>query len=101
MRIAVIAVGLVVLTPYSASSQSAPAKQEEPPMTQQVKAELAPSGVLRAGINLSNFLLVTGKTEAGDPTGVAPDMAAEIARRLAVPVTYVTYKTPGELADMA
>src|SRR5215813_6512791 len=70
-------------------------------MSQQVKAELAPSGVLRAGINLSNFLLVTGKTEAGDPVGVAPDMAAEIARRLGVPIKYVAYKTPGELADMA
>jgi polar amino acid transport system substrate-binding protein len=70
-------------------------------MSQQVKAELAPTGVLRAGINLSNFLLVTGKTEAGDPVGVAPDMAGEIARRLGVPVKYVTYKTPGELADMA
>jgi polar amino acid transport system substrate-binding protein len=31
-----------------------------------------PSGTLRAGINLSNFLLVTGKTPAGDPAGVAP-----------------------------
>ena len=70
-------------------------------MSQQVKAELAPGGVLRAGINLSNFLLVTGKTETGDPVGVAPDMAAEIARRLGVPVRYLTYKTPGELADAA
>jgi polar amino acid transport system substrate-binding protein len=70
-------------------------------MSEQVKAELAPTGVLRAGINLSNFLLVTGKTAAGDPVGVAPDMASEIARRLGVPVQYVTYKTPGELADMA
>jgi polar amino acid transport system substrate-binding protein len=68
---------------------------------QKVKAELAPAGVLRAGINLSNFLLVTGRTAAGDPVGVAPDMAAEIARRLGVPVQYVTYKTPGELADAA
>ena len=66
-----------------------------------VKAQLAPTGTLRAGINLSNFLLVTGKTASGDPVGVAPDMGAEIAARLGVPVTYVTYKTPGELADMA
>jgi polar amino acid transport system substrate-binding protein len=70
-------------------------------MSPQVKSELAPSGVLRAGINLSNFLLVTGKTAAGDPEGVAPDMAREIANRLGVPVKYVTYKTPGELADAA
>jgi polar amino acid transport system substrate-binding protein len=44
---------------------------------------------------------VTGKTDAGDPVGVAPDMGAEIARRLGVPVRYIPYKTPGELADMA
>jgi polar amino acid transport system substrate-binding protein len=70
-------------------------------MIERVKSELAPGGVLRAGLNLSNFLLVSGKTAAGEPAGVAPDMAAEIARRLGVPVTYVTYKTPGELADAA
>lgn len=29
-------------------------------MSQSVVAELAPHGVLRAGINMSNFLLVTG-----------------------------------------
>ena len=70
-------------------------------MLQQVKMELAPGGVLRAGLNLSNFLLVSGTTEAGEHAGVAPDMAAEIARRLGVPVQYVPYKTPGELADAA
>ena len=32
-----------------------------------VVSELAPNGTLRAGVNLSNFLLVTGKTETGDP----------------------------------
>ncbi|HEY7607843.1 MAG TPA: transporter substrate-binding domain-containing protein [Alphaproteobacteria bacterium] len=65
------------------------------------KAELAPTGVLRAGINLSNFLLVTGTSPSGDPEGVAPDMAREIAARLGVPVAYVTFATPGELADAA
>ncbi len=70
-------------------------------MSQDAKSDLAPTGVLRAGINLSNFLLVTGKSAAGDPEGVAPDMAREIAGRLGVPVKYVPYKTPGELADMA
>jgi polar amino acid transport system substrate-binding protein len=70
-------------------------------MSEQVKTELAPGGVLRAGLNLSNFLLVSGKAASGEPAGVAPDMAAEVARRLGVPVTYVSYKTPGELADAA
>jgi polar amino acid transport system substrate-binding protein len=70
-------------------------------MTQAARAELAPQGVLRAAINLSNFLLVTGRSAAGEPEGVAPDMARAIANRLGVPVRYVTYPTPGALADAA
>jgi len=38
-------------------------------MSQDVLAELAPSGALRAGINLSNFLLVSGRSPAGEPEG--------------------------------
>jgi polar amino acid transport system substrate-binding protein len=64
-------------------------------------AELAPTGALRAAINMGNFLLVTGKTTSGDPTGVSPSMAAAIAERLGVPVEYVPYARPGELADDA
>ena len=70
-------------------------------MLDKVRAELAPTGVLRAGINMSNFLLVTGETPEGDPDGVSPDIAREVARRLGVPVTFVPFKTPGELADAA
>jgi polar amino acid transport system substrate-binding protein len=70
-------------------------------MSPEVIADLAPTGVLRAGINLSNFLLVTGKSPAGDPEGVSPDMAGEVARHLGVPVKYVPFKSPGELADAA
>jgi polar amino acid transport system substrate-binding protein len=70
-------------------------------MPPEVVSELAPTGVLRAAINMGNFLLVTGKSGAGDPEGVAPDMAREIAGRLGVPVAYVPYARPGELADAA
>lgn len=70
-------------------------------MSPDVIAELAPTGVLRAGINLSNFLLVTGRSPSGDPEGVSPDMAREVARRLGVPVRLVPFKSPGELADAA
>src|SRR5512146_2180969 len=70
-------------------------------MSDKAKAELAPTGVLRAGINLSNFLLVTGRSANGDPEGVSPDMAREIAAALGVPVKYVPFKSPGELGDQA
>jgi polar amino acid transport system substrate-binding protein len=68
-------------------------------MSDKAKAELAPTGILRAGINLSNFLLVTGRSAMGDPEGVAPDMARAIAAELGVPVKYMPFKTPGELGD--
>ncbi len=70
-------------------------------MSDAIRSLLAPSGVLRAGINLSNPLLVTGRTGAGEPVGVSPGMAAALAGRLGVPVRYVTYAGPGLLADAA
>ena len=70
-------------------------------MSKELVAELAPTGVLRAGINMGNFLLVTGRTASGDPDGVSPDMARAIAERLGVPVKYVPFPRPGELADAA
>ena len=70
-------------------------------MTQDAVSELAPGGTLRAAINLSNFLLVTGTAPSGDPAGVAPDMAAAIAEKLGVALSYLTYPSPGALADAA
>ena len=70
-------------------------------MLTEIRNQLAPTGVLRAGINLSNFLLVTGRTSSGDPEGVSADMARELAARLEVPVEFVLFDTPGELADAA
>ncbi|TAJ33942.1 MAG: transporter substrate-binding domain-containing protein [Reyranella sp.] len=68
-------------------------------MSDQARKELAPTGTLRAGINLSNFLLVTGRSPSGDPEGVAPDMAKAIGAELGVPVKLVPFKSPGELGD--
>jgi polar amino acid transport system substrate-binding protein len=67
----------------------------------EVIAQLAPHGVLRAGINMSNFLLVTSRSPEGDPRGVSPSMAAAIAERLGVPIKYLPFPKPGELADQA
>jgi polar amino acid transport system substrate-binding protein len=61
--------------------------------------ELASGGTLRAAVNMANTLLVTGAMPAGDPDGVAPDMARAIADRLGVAVSFVPFATPGELAD--
>jgi polar amino acid transport system substrate-binding protein len=70
-------------------------------MTPEIKAQLAPHGMLRAAINMSNFLLVTGRAPNGDPEGVSPSMARAIADALGVPVKFVPFPKPGELADEA
>jgi polar amino acid transport system substrate-binding protein len=70
-------------------------------MLDEIVAQLAPTGTLRAAINMGNFLLVTSRTETGDPAGVSPDMARAVADRLGVPVTYVPFAKPGDLADAA
>jgi polar amino acid transport system substrate-binding protein len=54
-----------------------------------VRAELAPSGVLRASINLGNPVLAQGTPE--EPAGVTVDIAREIARRLEVPVELICF----------
>lgn len=60
---------------------------------------LAPTGALRAAINLSNFLLVTGRSDEGNPVGVSPDMAATLAEQLGVGLELLRYKTPAAIAD--
>jgi polar amino acid transport system substrate-binding protein len=66
-----------------------------------VIAQLAPTGVLRAGINMSNFLLVVDKTPSGDPIGPSPSMAAAIADALGVPLKLIPYDTPSAIAAAA
>ena len=67
--------------------------------TPEIRQQLAPRGALRAGVNLANILLVTGKTETGAPVGVSPDMARAVADRLGVAVEYVAFASPGQVAD--
>jgi len=49
-----------------------------------VVADLAPTGTLRASINVGNPVLAQGSTS--DPSGITVDIAREVAARLDVPV---------------
>lgn len=62
---------------------------------------LAPNGVLRAAINMSNFLLVSSRTPDGGPAGVSPDMAGAFADLLGVELQRVPYASPGLVSDAA
>jgi polar amino acid transport system substrate-binding protein len=51
---------------------------------QTVYRDLVPSGQLRAAINLGNPLVARRELVNGEPSGIAVDLANEIARRLSV-----------------
>jgi len=62
-------------------------------------SELVPTGTLRVGINLGNFLLTAKDATTGEFKGVAVDLGKELGRRLGVPVEITGYPSPGALAD--
>lgn len=66
-----------------------------------VAKEIAPSGILRVGLNMANFLLVKANGQDQEPTGIAPSMAKEVANRLGLKIKFFPYATPGELAEDA
>lgn len=67
----------------------------------EVRAQLAPDGVLFASVYLGNFLLVTGQSPSGEPTGIAPDICRAIAERLGVELNLKGFKTQEEVVDSA
>jgi polar amino acid transport system substrate-binding protein len=65
----------------------------------EVAAALAPTGTLRAAINLGNPVLAQRDPATGAPRGVSVDLAQELGRRLGVPVVLVTYDAAGKVTD--
>ena len=72
----------------------------EPAMDKVLK-DLAPTGKLRAAINLGNSLLAQTDAATGQPKGITPDLARELGRRLGVPVELITYNAAGKVFDAA
>jgi polar amino acid transport system substrate-binding protein len=64
-----------------------------------VVSELAPTGKLRAAINLGNPILASRDSQTGAPRGVSVDLATELARRLGVPVEFVTFSSAGQTVE--
>lgn len=64
-----------------------------------LRAELAPTGKLRVGLNFGNFLLTKRPPPGGEPGGIAPDLGREIARRTGLAPEFVHYDQAGKLAD--
>lgn len=62
--------------------------------------DLAPTGKLRAAINLGNSVLAQMGPD-GHPKGITPDLARELGKRLGVPVELITYDAAGKVFDAA
>ena len=88
-KIIVGLIGLVLLVPSSAMPQVSSA----------VRADLAPTGTLRAAINYGNPILAQGSPGTGDLRGITVDLARELARRIGVPVALVPYDAAGKMTD--
>ena len=63
----------------------------------EVVKEIAPTGKLRAAINLGNAVLA--QKGADGPKGVSVDLSRELARRLGVPIELVTFEAAGKVFE--
>lgn len=67
-------------------------------MSLQLASEFAPTGTLRAAINLGNPILANQNAD-GQPYGISIDMATELARRLNVPLTLLVGHTAAQSVE--
>jgi len=70
-----------------------------PTLPADLVATLAPTGMLRASINLGNPILAHADTSTGAAGGVSVDLAAAFAQRLGVPLELVVFKTAAASVD--
>ena len=68
-------------------------------MINDISKKLIPTGELRVGLNMSNFLLVSSKDTNGLPEGVSPDIGKKLAEELNLICKLVQFEKPGLLAD--
>lgn len=68
-------------------------------MTHPLASTLAPTGVLRAAINLGNPILAHTDPATGAPGGVSVDLAAAFAQRLGVPLELLVVPAAGQSVE--
>jgi polar amino acid transport system substrate-binding protein len=61
--------------------------------------DLAPSGSLRVAINFGNPALAQKDPVTGEPRGISPELARELAARLGVPASFVAFDTAGKVFE--
>ncbi|CAN7691279.1 ABC transporter substrate-binding protein [Caballeronia sp. LjRoot31] len=64
-----------------------------------VLSAFAPTGTLRASINLGNPILANKDAVTGEPAGVSIDLARELGKRLGLSVDLVVFDTAGKSVE--
>jgi polar amino acid transport system substrate-binding protein len=66
---------------------------------EELRAAFAPTGTLRASINLGNPILAGADPVSGRPIGVSVDLAHGLARSLGLPIKFVVFDSAGKSVD--
>jgi polar amino acid transport system substrate-binding protein len=90
----------LIATFLTAASASVPAPTQPHP-TAALRAEIAPTGTLRAAINYNNPLLAHRDAVTGELSGIAVDLSRELAGRVGVPVKLIPYEAAGKMVEAA
>jgi polar amino acid transport system substrate-binding protein len=103
MRRAACAAVIVIAGAVAAYGQSTGDRSQGGSIVSTVPADLvkdlAPTGKLRAAINLGNMVLAQKDPATGEPRGITVDLARELARRLGLPVELITFDAAGKVFD--
>jgi len=94
---ALCAATMLVAGTFSSLAQTSPAQRGPLVSTPEVVKDLAPTGKIRAAINLGNSVLAQ-KDDKG-PKGITVDLAREVGRRLGLPVELVPFEAAGKVFD--
>src|SRR5688572_29300574 len=68
-----------------------------PAASEELIGDFAPTGPLRAAINIGNPVLAKGTPDA--PRGVTVDLARELAKRLGLELEFVPFDAAGKVVD--
>lgn len=98
LRRHLLALALVLPLLGAGCASTAPSAPALPSAPVEVRAALAPTGVLRVGVYPGSPTSLV-KTRQGEPAGVSHDLGALLAQRLGVPVRMVEYSRVAQVIE--
>lgn len=92
LAIAAVAALMALTSTDFARAQTSPAPAD-------VVKEFAPTGKLRAAINVGNVLYAQKEPKTGELRGITPELARALAQRLGVPIEFITFAASAKVFE--